>query len=261
LSASAAADETREDPARAGAPIRLPVRAALGARLLRRYKRFFADVETAAGEKLTVHCPNPGSMRGLLVEGAPVRCSTSDDPRRKLRHTLEMIRIGRTWVGLHTGRANGLAERVLTAGAIPALGGYANLHREVVAPPLPGHEARSRLDFRLSGHARDPRPHWVEVKSVTLAEGRVARFPDSVTERGRRHAEVLSALVERGARASLLFVVQRADCERVEPADDIDPAYGQALRDAAGRGVGVLALRVRVGPRGLGLDGPLPVTL
>jgi sugar fermentation stimulation protein A len=218
-------------------------------------------VETRDGEKLTVHCPNPGSMRGLLEEGAPVRCSTSDDPRRKLRHTLEMIRIGRTWVGLNTGRANALVERALGAGAVPEFAGHGSVRREVPVPPIPGHTARSRLDFLLEGHPKRRQPLYLEVKSVTLAEGRVARFPDSVTERGRRHAQVLESLVAGGVRAALLFVVQRGDCERVEPADDIDPAYGQALRSAARRGVAVHALRVRVSPRALRLEGPLPVAL
>ena len=226
-------------------------------RLLRRYQRFFADVETEAGEKLTVHCPNPGSMRGLLVEGAPVRCSRRDDPRRRFAHTLEMIRVGRTWVGVHTGRANALAERALATGTLAPLAGYRSRRREVAV------HGGSRLDFLLEGHRRDPRPLYLEVKSVTLADasGRVARFPDSVTTRGRRHAETLADLADAGARAALLFVVQRADAERVEPADEIDPAYGRALRRAVERGVLVLAVRTRVTPRALLVERPLPVSL
>jgi sugar fermentation stimulation protein A len=233
---------------------RLPLRAALEGRLLRRYKRFFADVETAEGEKLTVHCPNPGSMRGLLHEGAPVRCSSSDDPRRKLRHTLEMIRLGRTWVGLHTGRANALAALALDAGRVPELAGFASRRAEVRMP------GGSRLDFVLEHHPDDPRPLHLEVKSVTMAEGRVARFPDSVTARGRRHAELLAELAAAGGRAALLFVVQRGDCVRVEPADDIDPAYADALRAARNAGVSLHAVRARVSPRAIQVDVALPVT-
>jgi sugar fermentation stimulation protein A len=170
-----------------------------------------------------------------------------------------MIRIGRTWVGLHTGRANALAERAIAADALPTLSGHATRRREVAVPALPGHPRASRVDFVLGDHHRDPRPLYLEVKSVTLARGSVARFPDSVTERGRRHAEVLAALAGDGARAALLFVVQRADCVRVEPADDIDPAYGAALRAAATRGVELLAVRVRVSPRGLRVEDALPV--
>lgn len=232
---------------------RVSLRAGLEARLLRRYKRFFADVETAEGEKLTVHCPNPGSMRGLLLEGAPVRCSTSEDPRRRLRHTLEMIRAGRTWVGLHTGRANALAAAAVDAGLVPELARFRARRAEVRMPE------GSRLDFVLEGDPRDPRPLHLEVKSVTLAEGRVARFPDSVTARGRRHMELLRDLAVRGGRAALLFVVQRGDCERVEPADDIDPAYGEALRAAEAAGVTLHAVRVRVSPRALRVEGLLPV--
>lgn len=240
-------------PSGSPAKVRLPLAADLRGRLLRRYKRFFADVELDDGRRLTVHCPNPGSMLGCATPGAAVRCSTSDNPKRKLRHTLEMIRVGRTWVGLHTGLANAFAARVLEAGAVPELVGYREIRREVRA----GEGAR--LDFRLDGGRR--KPAWVEVKSVTLAEGRVARFPDSVSDRGRRHAETLARLRGEGSRAVQLYVVQRGDCERVEPADDIDPRYGEALRAAARAGVEVLAIRARVGPRGIALDGPLPVVL
>jgi sugar fermentation stimulation protein A len=235
--------------------VRISVAADLEGRLLRRYKRFFADIETREGEKLTVHCPNPGSMRGLVREGAAVRCSSSDNPKRKLRHTLEMIRVGRTWVGLHTGRANSLAEAVLRADGIEAFSGYGRMRREVVATQ------GSRIDFLLEEHPEDPRPAWIEVKSVTMAEGKLARFPDSVTERGRKHAMVLANLVDGGARAALLFVVQRADCDRVEPADDIDPAYGAALREAVSRGVEVLAVGARVTARSIRVEGALPVLL
>ncbi len=222
---------------------------------MRRYKRFLADVETADGKTITVHCPDPGSMRGCATPGAAVRCSTSDDRRRKLAHTLEMIRVGRTWVGVHTLRANAVAGRALEAQAIPGLTGYTAIRREVRV------EGGSRLDFRLDGHPRELPPCFVEVKSVTLAEGRVALFPDSVTERGRRHAETLESLCRRGARTALLFVVQRADCDRVRPADEIDPAYGRALRRAARAGVSVLAVGARVTARSITLERILPVLL
>jgi sugar fermentation stimulation protein A len=236
--------------------VRTPVEAPLRGRFVRRYKRFFADVETEDGRTLTVHCPNPGSMKGFHRPGAAVRCSTSDDPKRKLRHTLEMMRLGRTWVGLHTGRANAVVARALAAGLPRALAGYGEIAREV-APPQG--EGRSRLDFRLSGHPRGPRSAWVEVKSVALAEGSLALFPDSVTERGRRHLDVLEALHAGGDRAALVFLVQRADCDRVAPAEDIDPAYAAALRRAARAGVEVFALGARVTARGIAVERELPV--
>ena len=239
--------------------------AGLSGKLLRRYKRFLADVERPDGTRVTVHCPNPGSMLGLQAPGSSVRCTTSDDPRRKLRHTLEMIRVGRIWVGLHTLRANQLAARALACGAVAGLGGYTRVQSEVAAGP------GSRLDFALSGHPDDPRPAWVEVKSVTLHENAVNRkargvsatglFPDAVSARGRRHMQTLARLRRSGARAVVLFVVQRADCDEVRPADEIDPAYGAALRDAARAGVEVLALRARVTARKIAMERMLPVLL
>ena len=233
-------------------------KADLAGRLLQRYKRFLADIETKDGRRLTVHCPNPGSMLGCAIPGSAVRCSTSDNPQRRLPHTLEMTRVGRTWIGLHTTRANALVEAALAAGAIPALAGYAHRRREAVPESVGG---GARFDFLLTGHPRDTRPLWLEVKSATLAAGRVARFPDSVTLRGRRHLELLTKLQRQGARAALLFVIQRADCSVVEPADDLDPAYGRALRTAAAEGVELLAVRGRVSPRGLSLESPARVRL
>jgi sugar fermentation stimulation protein A len=183
-----------------------------------------------------------------------VRCSTSDNPKRKLRHTLEMIRIRRTWVGLHTGRANAVARAALEAGAVAPLAGYRTIRAEVAVAE------GSRLDFVLEDHPARPAA-VVEVKSVTMAEGRLARFPDSVTERGRKHVTLLGEMAARGERAALLFVVQRGDCDAVEPADDIDPAYGEALRGAVDRGAEVLAVRARVTPTRIHVDGMLPVRL
>ena len=232
----------------------VPVGAEIRGRFLRRYKRFFADIEQPDGRTLTVHCPNPGSMRGLTAPGSAVRCSTSDAPHRKLRHTLEMIRCGRIWVGLHTLRANRVAARLLRAGALPAFRGYTEVRAEVAV------EEGTRLDFSLHRPGQS-NPAFVEVKSVTLAEGRHARFPDSVTVRGRKHLDTLTRLRRQGSRTALLFVVQRADCDSVEPADDIDPAYGEALRRAAGAGVEIWAVGTRVTARRIAVERQLPVRL
>lgn len=246
-------------------PVRIPIDAPVEARLLRRYKRFLADVELEDGRVLTVHCPNPGRMLGTQAPGSPVRCSVHDDPRRKLGHTLEMIRVGRIWVGLHAARANDVARRVLEAGTAPALRGYSRIEHEVLSPE------GSRFDFRLSrsalenrGGADGPassRVCWIEVKSVTLCAGRRARFPDAVTLRGRRHLEHLAARVAAGERAVLLFVAQRGDADSVAPADDIDPDYGRALRAAAAAGVELHALGARVSPTGITVARRLPVLL
>jgi sugar fermentation stimulation protein A len=234
-------------------PVAVPVAAPLRGRLIRRYKRFLVDIVTEDGRELTVHCPDPGSMHGCLREGASVRCSVSNNPKRKLPYSLEMIRVGRIWVGVNTGRANGVVSRALEMGVIPELAGYGEIRREVAAG---GH---TRLDFRLSNHPRDPRPAWLEVKSVTLANGRKGLFPDSVSERGTRHLETLMRLQQRGERAALLFLVQRADCDRVSPAAEIDPVYTEALRRAESRGVELFALGARVTARAITVERRLQV--
>jgi len=236
-------------------PVQIDPEARLEGRLVRRYKRFLADVELPGGDTVTVHCPNPGSMRGTDRPGSRVRCSTSPNPKRKLAHTLEMIRVGRVWVGLHTLRANQLAARALHAGAIGGLRDYRKITPEVAAG------GGSRLDFALDDHARGARRAFVEVKSVTLAEGQRALFPDAVTERGRRHLEVLARLAAEGHRAVLLFVVQRGDCRSVSPADAVDPAYGETLRRVADEGVELLAVRARVGASRIRMEAMLPVLL
>lgn len=251
-------------------PIETPIEAELEGRLVRRYKRFLADVALPDGREITVHCPNPGRMLGTQAPGSPVRCSTHDDARRKLRHTLEMIRVGPIWVGLHAARANAVAAAALAAlaaGALAPFAGRARVEREVRAPE------GSRFDFRLTraearadaGPKADAAPSpatcWIEVKSVTLCTARRARFPDAVTERGRRHLEHLEARAAAGERAALLFVVQRIDADSVAPADDIDPAYGEALRRAARSGVELHALSVEVTPNSLRLARVLPVLL
>ncbi len=237
----------------------IPIGADMKGRLVKRYKRFLADVEKPCGEVVTVHCPNPGSMKGLQTPGSSVRCTTSDDPKRKLRHTLEMIRVGRVWVGLHTLRANQLAAKVLASGVVPGLDGYREIQNEVAVG------GGSRLDFLLSGHDDDERPAYVEVKSVTLrGEGDASErglFPDAVTTRGQRHMHTLARLRKEGARAAVLFIVQRADVNEVRPADEIDPAYGEALRAAANDGVEVFALQARVTANRIAAERMLPVKL
>jgi sugar fermentation stimulation protein A len=235
--------------------ISIPIEARLEARLVRRYKRFLADIQLESGEVRTIHCPNPGSMLGTKEPGSAVRCSTHDNPKRKLRHTLKMIRVGRSWVGLHAARANAVAERALAAGAYSPFANYDRIDREITA--LEG----SRFDFRLSGHPRHDEPCWIEVKSVTLCEKRAARFPDAVSVRARRHLEHLMARHAAGDRAALLYIVQRADADLVAPADDIDPEYGATLRRAAEAGVEIHALGASVRADRIVLDRILPVLL
>lgn len=246
------ATQPHRRPTRKLESTRLQLKADLQGRLLRRYKRFLADIELDSGEVITAHCPNPGSMRGTSEPGSAVRCSTSDNPKRKLKHTLEMIRVGRIWVGLHTLRANQIAAHALASGAIPGLRNYPDVRQEVSI----GH---SRLDFALEGNPRDPRRAWVEVKSVTMAEGSTALFPDAVSERAKRHLETLAERVREGDRAVLLYIVQRADCLRVKSAVEIDPEYAEALGEAARSGVEIRAVRARVRATEIRLERTLPV--
>ncbi len=220
-------------------------------RLLRRYQRFLAEVRLDSGETVLAHCANPGSMLGVSRPGSAVLVTPAPGGGRKLAWTLETIRVGRRWVGIHPVRSNRVVEEALRRGRVPALAGWADLRREAAFPE------GGRADFLLT----DPRRGrlWLEVKHVTLAHRDLALFPDAVTERGRRHLERLSARTAAGDRAVLLFTVARGEAGRVGPADGIDPAYGEALRLARARGVELLAHRLRASARGLLLGEPVPV--
>ncbi len=223
--------------------------------LLRRYKRFLADVRQPGGEPVTVHCPNTGSMLGCADPGLRVWLSRSADTRRRYSHTWELVETaGGTLVGINTMRSNRLVEEALRAGRIPVLAGYPQLRREVRVG-----EAGSRVDFRLDSPAG---ACFVEVKNVTAAvENGIAVFPDAVTARGSRHLRELMDLADAGHRAVLLFCVQRADVECVRPADHIDPVYGRTLREAAARGVELMAWGAQLSPRSVSLHRPLAVSL
>ncbi len=200
-------------------------------RLVQRYKRFLADVTLDSGETVTAHCPNPGSMWGLKDPGLTVWLSKSDDPKRKLAHTLELMEADGTLVGIHTGKPNKLAEEAVLAGVIPELAGYGSVRREVK------YGQSSRIDLLLED-GPDGRPAYVEVKNVHMRrQPGLAEFPDSVTARGAKHLGELAQMVQTGARAVMLYVVQRADCDRLRFAEDIDPAYARAFRDASAAGV------------------------
>ena len=225
-------------------------------RLLRRYKRFLADIETSSGELLTIHCANTGSMLNCMSEGARIWFSRSSDPKRKLPGTWE---IGETPHGrlacINTGRANGLVEEALRAGVIAELSGFSGLKREV-----PCGQERSRVDFRLDYPSG---PAFVEVKSVTLgfADSTVAAFPDARTERGSKHLRELAALAREGVRAVQLYCVNLSGIDAVRPAEEIDSAYTAALREAVKAGVEVLAYGVDISPEGLRLARKLEVAL
>lgn len=225
-------------------------------RLLRRYKRFLADIELANGEQITIHCPNTGSMLNCMVEGGQVWFSRSNDPKRKLPGTWEISETPQGRLAcVNTGRANALVEEALLAGRIPELAGFTGLKREV-----PYGEERSRIDFRLD-FAQGPA--YVEVKSVTLGfpDSTVAAFPDAVTQRGAKHLRELAALARQGVRAVQLYCVNLSGIEAVRPAHEIDAAYAVALRAAVAEGVEVLAYGTRIDCEQVVIDRALPVLL
>ncbi len=222
-------------------------------RLVRRYKRFLADVELASGEVVTVHCPNPGRMAGLDATGSRVWLKPAP-AGRKLAFGLELVEADGTLVGINTNHPNALVREALATDLIAELRGYASLRSEVRY----GSE-RSRIDLLLEDPAR-PRC-WVEVKNVHWRVGSFARFPDAVTSRGAKHLRELRAQVAIGDRAVMLYVVQRDDCAAFGLADRTDPAYALACREAAAAGVEVVCYACTVSPRAIRLERPLPVDL
>lgn len=211
--------------------------------LERRYKRFLADVWMPDGELVTVHCPNPGAMMGLADPGNRAWISDSGNPRRKLRHTLELVEAkapsGPVLTGINTNLPNRLAEEAILAERIPELAGYSSLRREV------RYGINSRIDILLE-HP-DRRPCYVEVKNVhLLRQSGLYEFPDCKTERGAKHLREMAAMVDQGARAVMLYVIQRGDGDAFTLAGDLDPGYAAAFEVATARGVEALAVRCHI---------------
>jgi len=218
-------------------------------KLIRRYKRFLADIELGNGEITTIHCPNTGSMKHCIVANSPCWYSVSDNPKRKYPYTWEIATTpGGHLAGVNTGRANALVKEGIEAAVVTELQGY-----EVITAEKKYGEENSRIDFLLT--SADRRDCYVEVKSVTLAMGDgLGLFPDSVSQRGSKHLRELMTMVQYGHRAVLFFCVQHSGIDRVAPADDIDQVYGQTLREAIDAGVEVLVYGARVGPDEIVLD-------
>ncbi len=209
-------------------------------RILSRYKRFLADIELPTGEIVTAYCPNTGAMTGCWSPGAAVQVSASDNPKRKLKWTLERVDMGVGWVGVNTVRVNQFIRSFIEENAIPAFHGY----RELKSEPVYFHEGfeKSRFDFRLSGGNRPD--CYLEIKNATLfRDGRVL-FPDAVTVRGRKHLKLLQHAVQQGHRGIMLFAVNRPEGNSFGIAGDIDPAYHQTLLEAKDSGVEIRALRL-----------------
>ena len=230
------------------------------ATLIRRYKRFLADVRVADGSVITIHCPNTGSMKNCAASGDQVWYSTSEKPGRKYPHTWELTRTGSGhYIGINTSRANGLVREAIERGAIRELAGYPEIRPEVKY----GRE-NSRIDLHLSGHSTAP-DCFVEVKSVTLLESPIRAgigyFPDAVSQRGQKHLRELAEVAAGGERAVLCFCVQHSGVRKVRPAAHIDPDYASALAVAIEAGVEVLAYKARLSPRGLLLNRPIEFEL
>jgi len=226
------------------------------ARLIKRYKRFLADVILADGSQTTIHCPNTGSMRNCAPEGARVWFSQSSNSKRKYPFTWELVEVDERYkVGVNTGRANALVAEALAAGVIAPLAAYKTVQAEVKY----GNE-NSRIDFLLSENSERPEELcYVEVKSVTLGVGDgLGEFPDAVSSRGAKHLRELMEMKEQGQRAVLLYCVQHEGIERVAPAYEIDPTYAQLLRQAYDSGVEVYAYRARVSHEEISLQDEIP---
>ena len=219
--------------------------------LVQRYKRFFADVTLDDGTEITAHCPNPGAMLGLNTPGLRAWVSRSDNPKRQLAHTLELVEADGGLVGVNTLHPNRLVAEALAAGAIPELRGYETHRREV------RYGVNSRVDFLLE--APDRAPCWLEIKNCHLRRsGTLAEFPDCVAARSLKHLKELTARVEAGQRAVMLFVIQRMDCDAFAACHDLDPAYAEGLTEAATRGVEVLAYACEIAPEAVTLRSPVP---
>lgn len=221
-------------------------------RLIRRYKRFLADIQLEDGV-VTAACPNTGSLMGCCEAGNRVWLSESDSTTRKYRHTWEIVEVGKVMVGINTGLPNALVAEAIADGTIAELAGYPAMRREVAYG-----EERSRVDLVLDGGQREA--CFVEVKNVTAAASKgVALFPDCVSERGSKHLRELIRLKARGVRPVQLYCVQRGDVKEVRPADGIDHEYGRMLREAIAAGVEVLAYRARISTTEVRLAERIPV--
>ena len=205
-------------------------------KLIKRYKRFLADIELENGDMITAHCANPGGMIGLKDPGIDVWLSQSDNTKRKLKYSWELCRVGSAMVGINTAHPNAIVEEAIRAGKVPELAGYETLKREVK------YGKNSRIDILLSDPVKGL--CYVEVKNVHLKRDDtvpgLAEFPDAVTARGAKHLDEMADMVADGHRAVMFYLIQRDDCDRFALASDIDPHY--AARFAAATSAGVEAL-------------------
>ncbi len=220
-------------------------------KLIRRYKRFLADVELDDGTIVTAHCTNSGTMKTCLETGAPVCLTPVNDPKRKTKFTWEMIYMNGGWIGINTSVPNLLAYEAIRDGKIEKLSGYTFVKREVTFG-----------DSRFDIYAENEQERcFVEVKNVTMKVGEFARFPDAVTTRGRKHLETLMQVKKQGIRAVMLYVVQRMDVEKFGTANNIDPDYALTLQKAHAAGVEIIPVQAAVSPEKIEIVRELPFVL
>ncbi|ASB49183.1 DNA/RNA nuclease SfsA [Alkalitalea saponilacus] len=219
--------------------------------LIKRYKRFLADIKLDSGEIVTAHCTNSGSMKSCLEEGAEVYISPVTDPKRKTRFTWEMIKINGDWVGINTSHPNKIAYDAILKREIPGLDSYTSVRREVKFD-------ESRLDILAEN---DHEKCAIEVKNVTMKDGDFARFPDARTERGLKHLHTLIRLKKEGFRVAMVYIIQRQDVSIFGPAHEIDPEYSNTLILAEKEGVEIFPVQVKVEPERIVVDRVLPYNL
>ncbi len=222
------------------------------ATLIRRYKRFLADIACDDGRQLTIHCPNSGSMRSCSTPGSRICYSTSDNPRRKYPHTLEMVKVNGSWVGVNTALTNRIVAEAFKNEIIDEFARFDSLRQEVKTSD------GNRLDLMLR---RGEEKIYIEIKNCSLVEDGCARFPDAVTSRGTKHLKELIRLVGQGHTGVIFYLVQRLDGDRFEPAADIDPLYARTLVEAIENGVMILVYQAEVSPRSIEISRPLPYSL
>jgi sugar fermentation stimulation protein A len=210
-------------------------------KLIKRYKRFLADVQLEDGSIVVAHCTNSGSMISCIEEGARVYLSPAKDPKRKTKYTWEMIEINNSWVGINTSIPNQLVFEAVRDQQIPQLSGYTFVKREVKFE-----------DSRFDVYAENEKEKcFIEVKNVSMKVGDAALFPDAVTTRGRKHLETLIRVKQQGIRAVMVYIIQRMDVNAFGPARHIDPNYADSLEKAKNAGVEVIALQAKVNPMGI----------
>ncbi len=222
------------------------------ATLIRRYKRFLADVILDDGSTLTAYCPNTGSMKSCAEPGSRVYLSRSANLKRKYPFTLEMVYSGECWIGVNTGLTNQLVVEAVKAGKISELGRVETIYTEIKV------SRNSRLDIMVETGGKKT---YIEVKNCSLVENGIAMFPDAVTTRGTKHLLELADLVQKGHGGMILYLVQRTDAKIFKPAEYIDPEYARMLRAVSRQGVKALVYQAKVQPQGIEVIGQLPFSL